>query len=124
MCSIDLEPCEVWNESIQRAKKEHTCACCGRIVKSGHRYAKVFMVFEGQATTERSCLPCWRAGGVFADAHDGMRCTPGSLEDMIVECIDEGDEGVGQWKRMLTRIRARYPKPAPPAHDGAKHGQK
>ena len=113
MCYIDLEPCEVWQTSLYRARKEHRCDTCSRIIRPGLRYMRVFAVFEGQASTDRSCLPCWRAGGIFADAHDGMRCTPSSLVDMIRECIDENDEGVGQWKRMLRRIQARTPAPVP-----------
>lgn len=109
MCYIDLEPCEVWQEAIQRAKKPHQCDTCGRPIPAGIRYAKVFMVFEGEPGTEKACLPCWRAGGVFAEAHEGMRCTPASLVDMLLSCIDENDEGVGQWKRMLNRIRKRTP---------------
>ena len=118
MCSIDLEPCTVWSETLQRAAREHRCGTCERTIPVGHRYARVFMVFEGEAGTERSCLPCWRDGGVFADAHEEMRCTPESLVDMIRECIDENDEGVAQWKRMLKRIERRMPKrpPAPPSN--------
>lgn len=114
MCYIDLDPCDVWRESIQKAAKVHVCDTCRRQIQSGRRYATVFMVFEGQASSEKSCLPCWRAGGAFADAHDGMRCTPGSLVDMLLECIDENDEGVGQWKRMLNRIRKRGEKAVTP----------
>lgn len=109
MCFIDLEPCEVWQEHIYRAAKAHMCGCCGRTIRPGLRYVQIFLVLEGEADTERSCLPCWRANGVFAHAHDGMRCTPSSFVDMLHGCIDENEEGVGQWKRMLRRIEARRP---------------
>lgn len=109
MCLIDLEPCEVWEERLYRARIPHACNCCRRAIRPGLRYMQVFMVFEGEANTERCCLPCWRANGIFADAHEGMRCTPSSFVDALRECIDENEPGVGQWKRMLRRIRARVP---------------
>ena len=122
MCYIDLEPCEVWQEHTYRARKAHTCGCCGRTIQPGLRYVHIFLVFEGDASFERSCLPCWHANGAFADAHDGMRCTPSSLVETIAACIDEGDEGAAQWKRMLRRIEARRPLTPPPAGDPGGQG--
>lgn len=109
MCYIDLDPCEVWVEQFYRAAKPHKCDTCGREIPKGRRYARIFMIFEGEPGTERACLPCFRAGGIFADAHDNMRPTPASLVEMLDQCIDENDEGVGQWKRMRARIRKRTP---------------
>ncbi len=52
MCSIDLDPCEVWREEERKARKEHRCACCNRVIKPGTKYLSHFSVFEGSPTTE------------------------------------------------------------------------
>lgn len=50
--------CEVWNESIRKARKEHRCIECGGTIQVGESYQYVFSVYEGNATTDHTCMKC------------------------------------------------------------------
>lgn len=107
MCEIDLDPCEVFTTKTVTAKKEHRCGCCERTIRAGEIYHRTFAIFEGDASTHKHCRDCERDMAAFAKAHDGARITPDGFEQLILECIDEGDDSVRRWKAMRERIRTR-----------------
>jgi len=115
MCSIDLEPCDLWVETERRARKPHRCSCCGGVIAAGARYTVHFSKFEGAMTSQKMCAPCREAREEFAEAHFGAGFAgdayipqPGYLPQALAECIADGDEeSERQWKPMLTAIRAR-----------------
>jgi hypothetical protein len=112
MCYIDLEPCTIWNETHHKARKEHTCSCCGRTIRVGECYMTHFSIFEGETTSEKCCNDCEEDRQVFADAHEGTLCSPGWLENLLRDCISDGDDDTDPWKLMLGRIKSRT-KPDP-----------
>jgi hypothetical protein len=108
VCSIDLEPCEVWNERERTARKVHRCGSCGGAIRKGARYLCTFYVFEGTARAEKSCATCARVADRFADEH-GTKPTPESLRPMLDECIANEDEPLRwlPWLRDLKRMDKR-----------------
>lgn len=106
MCFVDLDPCEVWRETERKARKPHRCSCCKAAINPGQLYLVHFNVFEGTVTNEKMCLPCRDDRKEFADGHGGTLCSPGSLVQMVGECIGEGDDD-DRWRNLLKRIKGR-----------------
>lgn len=59
MCMID-DCCraELWSESRAKARKEHRCGECGRTIKRGETYCKVFGVQDGDPFAGKWCAHC------------------------------------------------------------------
>ena len=96
--------------SKPKARKEHRCACCSATIRVGEQYVSLFTIFEGDAARERCCQACDAAIEEFAEAHEGTRSNPSYFQDMLRECMDEGDEeSETRWKPMLAAIQARRP---------------
>jgi hypothetical protein len=109
VCDISLEQCELWSETKRKARKEHQCSCCRRVIRPGEEYLVHFSVLQGDPNSAKCCAECVRDRLTFADAHGGTLCTPGYLPHMLRECISEEPETADQWGPMLERMRP--PKP-------------
>jgi hypothetical protein len=107
MCEIDLEPCDVFAETYHVARKIHRCSCCGGSIQPGARYLRTFGIFEGDMFVERGCLACGKEIARFSRAHEGIRFTPGTLDFVLEECIENEPESAKPWRAMQARIRAR-----------------
>jgi hypothetical protein len=123
MCQIDLEPCEVWQETHRRARKSHVCHCCGGSIDSGEVYIVHFSVSDGEVTTEKMCALCDLAAADFQQHHK-TRSNPSYMRELLEEClVDEvgyrsvyiDDEETRQlmsataakWKRYLDEMNER-----------------
>jgi hypothetical protein len=108
MCYIDLEPCDVWEEiRVNKARKEHRCSCCRRIIAVGESYLAHFSIFEHEACHEKLCADCEQDRKAFAEAHDAILCTPGYLPEMLESCIADEPESKEKWEPMLAAIMTR-----------------
>lgn len=121
MCEVSFdEHASVWKESTYTAKrKPRPCDCCGGTVAIGERYVKVFFIFDGEATSEYSCLPCIATRDLFKKHHEGHYTNPSGMPDMLVECVSEestydgdADEDVpneigAMWQRELDAMDER-----------------
>jgi len=108
MCYIDLEPCEVFNETVVKAaRKEHVCSCCGGRIKLGEGYVKHFSIFDDDVTKEKSCLGCVATATEFQKVH-GTRSNPSYMPDLLQQCIEnEEDEGnTAMVEKWTTEIKA------------------
>ena len=106
MCELDLEPCEVWNQTERTARKPHRCDCCRRPIGQGQRYVNTFWKFEGEVGTAKACADCQVDIKAFAAAHGGSQFMPDYFVDVLKECIWDGDpESESVWKPMLERVR-------------------
>lgn len=106
MCSIDLEPCSVWDESeVKSARKVHTCDCCGGRIEPGSSYLRHFSVFDGDVTTEKCCASCRAARDEFRD-HHGTVGTPGYTMQLLMECWS--GESRKYWTEQDRRWRSLY----------------
>lgn len=55
--SVD-ETYSVYDERFPRARKEHVCEACRETIPGGARYARVGIVFGGNAYAVKRCLRC------------------------------------------------------------------
>lgn len=55
--SLD-ETYDVWDRREVTARKPHSCCACGGEISVGHRYFRVFVVFDGDARTYKRCRRC------------------------------------------------------------------
>lgn len=101
MCGLDLEYCEVFDETKRKARKDHKCDCCGGSIVRGSTYLKHFSVFDGDITSEKICAACFEDREMFAKEHNHMKPTPGYTRELIREYLYER----GSFKRMLLWAR-------------------
>ena len=104
MCYVDLEPCELFEEKIVKAKKQHKCSCCFGKINVDENYLRHFSVFEGEKTFNKACMLCYNDRDKFAQEHDGMLCAPEWFENLLRDCIVEDTESEKVWKPILDRI--------------------
>ena len=58
-CGCDfVDGPDVFNEKIVKARKEHKCCECHRVILKGEEYGYVFGVWEGEARTYKTCEQC------------------------------------------------------------------
>ena len=60
MCMIDdvYGDCVVLHERHQVARKPHKCHECNRVINIGERYMVERTVYEGEASTHKTCYDC------------------------------------------------------------------
>lgn len=129
MCSIDLDTCDVFTDTPRKARKEHRCDCCRRIVLKGETYFKHFSLYEGHVTDEKCCKDCNDDRDEFAAAPGHMNCNPSSFMTVLHDCVVENsyldadyvpphgpmtkhEEQDWRWKDMLAKLEARNPRNA------------
>lgn len=63
MCRVDY--CDDYvtemSTSTPRARKEHVCTECRRVVQPGELYERIVMLFEGDMVTAKTCMECVEA---------------------------------------------------------------
>lgn len=107
MCEIDTgDYCEVWRQSLRRARKPRSCDCCGADIRPGSTYRYTFSVFDGNADTCFACLTCDKAMKKFGEAHK-MTPHPTAFVEYLQNCIDEKDPGYERWQRVLRSVLKR-----------------
>jgi hypothetical protein len=106
MCSIDLEPCSVWSDTVVVARKEHQCDCCDGTIRPGAEYTRHFSVFDGNPTSEKRCAPCTAMCERFRKAH-GQLTTPSGMAQLLWDCVGEGDDESKRWRLELLNMERR-----------------
>ena len=93
MCDLNLfdGAAEVWVEHrVKSARKPHVCDCCHGAINPGDGYKSIFMVHEGEASTEKECVLC----GVMMQLFKGMHrqwFSPSGMADLLRECMADGE---------------------------------
>ena len=110
MCSIDLEPCSLWDEREVRARKRHVCDCCHGLIEPGTIYVKHFSICDGDPTSEKCCAECKAARVEFADADGHMMATPSYSLEMLRECVAEAfrEDWTDEDKRWRVLLAGMY----------------
>jgi predicted RNA-binding Zn-ribbon protein involved in translation (DUF1610 family) len=86
--SVD-ETYTLYEERFPRARKPHTCMACGERIAGGQRYARVFVLFQGDAETVKRCLRCQQI-------HEHLReMSPG--DTWPAERLDCGEDYEDHW---------------------------
>lgn len=114
MCMIDYaeDRVTVLHERVYSARKEHKCDECGRGILPGERYTVERYVYDGGATTHKTCRHC-KVVRDWLNAECGGFLYTGVRED-IQEHADEGHYGFGvkllsigierRWRRRDGRL--------------------
>ena len=55
---MDAERPSVFSCDHPKARKEHKCCECGRIINTGEKYEKIKGIWDGKALRYKTCLPC------------------------------------------------------------------
>lgn len=111
-CYCDYEIPSVFSKTERSAKKEHKCDECGRRIRAGERYENVFGVWDGDASTFKTCPNCV-ALREFVVAHVPCCCWlyGNMLEDCVNTARDYAHEApglmFGVYRRMVAIQRAR-----------------
>lgn len=83
-CSCDdYDPADVCSVKDVRARKQHTCCECKRVIERGETYELVKGCWEGCWEVYKTCLGCQRIRQHFCS--DGWLF--GNLAEQIRECI-------------------------------------
>jgi len=50
--------CDVYENRVQTARKDHKCSACRETIRKGDKYNYHFQVFEREAATVKRCARC------------------------------------------------------------------
>lgn len=111
MCDIELEPCEIFQETQVKARKQHVCSCCGGLIKPGETYVKHFSLMDGDVTSEKSCAACVALAAEFKKVH-GTYSNPSFMPELLQDCIEseeyEGNTAmVEKWTKEIEAMDQR-----------------
>lgn len=86
-CFCDYDPATIYTATTPKARKEHRCDECGCKISIGQKYENVFGLWEGYASTFKTCegcydlrvwvtnnIPCfcWQHGNMLEDAQEAV----------------------------------------------------
>jgi hypothetical protein len=86
--SVD-DYCTVLSKITPKARKQHKCHECRRIINIGERYEKVTEVFEGEISTHKTCTSCLSIREVFFSDGYYFGQIIEAMEEHVFEC--DGD---------------------------------
>lgn len=109
MCHLNLEQAKVWREDKHKARRDHRCSCCYSVIPKGQSYLAHFSAIYDTTESSKLCADCERDRATFADAHEGMLCSPDFLFSLLLECVpDDPDYDDAQailWRFMIARMK-------------------
>lgn len=83
MCNIDYDNPSFYYQKDRKARKEHICCECNRIIKKKEKYRYVFGVWEGRSSVFKTCSNCLKPQEWLNQECGGF--LHASLEDEIFE---------------------------------------
>jgi hypothetical protein len=95
--SVD-ETYDLYSEKFPRARKEHTCGACAETIMGGQRYARVFILHDGNASEVVRCLRCQKLHEHLRDLGDG--------DTWPAERLDCGETYQQHWGELPEDIAA------------------
>ena len=57
-CGDNFEPCEVGTHKKVKARKEHKCSECNRIIRPGEHYQYITGLMDGRWSSMKRCIQC------------------------------------------------------------------
>jgi len=126
----DYDGPEFYSETMRKARKEHRCTECRRIIEHGEHYEYVTGKWDGEFSEHKTCPDClsirkaffckgWGHGAIYEDLWDHIYYMDGSVSsDCIVpltatarECvcamIEEAWTRLDEREAQLEKMRAR-----------------
>lgn len=88
MCGCDGDGyAEVFQERYRTARKPHVCSECEKKIKPGEEYHYLFTVFEGLASSKKTCMAC---DGIIESLGDlGLCFEEGELRQAYLQYLRE-----------------------------------
>ena len=74
------EYASVWVVTWHTARKSHKCCECLEEIKPGHKYEKIFVVFDGAVTTHKTCEFCAKEYEAFRERHPDITWMKGEQD--------------------------------------------
>lgn len=107
MCSIDFDELPTVHSTTERkARKPHKCSECCRVIAIGERYRNFFCVFEGRASTSKTCEHCCVGQDWLIENCDGYLVE--GLMDEVQEHADEYPDIRFGMLRLRVGIRRKW----------------
>lgn len=108
MCSGDDNPPRVMSESRPRARKEHRCCECGRLIPPGTRYVRTWGIWDDPDEFKQH-IECRELLEYISDTYcGGESWSFGTLRQEVREYTDTEYFG-GALACRMAAIEARYP---------------
>lgn len=97
-CYCDFDPAELYNVTTRKARKQHRCEECRRVIEPGESYENVMGKWDGDINYFKTCshcldvrkfvqnsVPCfcWSHGNMLQDACDTIHEAYGRARDEI-----------------------------------------
>lgn len=108
MIGYDGEYPNAWRSIWRTARKQHTCCACREVIDAGHRYRYSSGIWDGEPSSFKHCVRCWRLFEALCDRADepvdiGLSCghtweeifasaPPEDIVELAFLTPDEGQE--------------------------------
>ncbi len=104
MCSFDYDAPKVYYETNRKAKKEHSCSECYRVISKGETYKYAFGVWDIKPSIFKTCSNCLvPQNWLMQECHGFLH---GALEEEIEEhALEYGKMFLYRW---LIGIRRKW----------------
>lgn len=99
MCMIDdCDRANVYVARTFRARKQHRCQECWRLIEPGENYERVFMAYDGTAYTSKTCQHCVGARKLLIKHCDGF------LHESVLEDLQNHISEALPWSMQAARF--------------------
>lgn len=113
MCECDYDLPEVFEQSKVTSRKFHRCSECRGWIAPGETYQKTFGIWDGTASSYKTCSDCIALAAWAEDTNGDDICYSfGNMAHDIGDCLDEmGDRTVCEefsmrWGEVRRKRRA------------------
>lgn len=110
-------------QKIRKARKDHNCIECGKIIKSGQKYEHISGLWDGRPDSFSTCLPCVILKQAHIKAEEAVQtaeweangkrgwvepCNPiiGDIRNAIGECARYEPAYVAEFRRARRELFA------------------
>jgi len=108
MCMIeDCEPCELWDTVERKARKDHCCHECYRVIKKSENYIYNSFLSGGKFRNHKMCSHCSIAAKWLEKHCNGWPI--GSISQDLIEHFGNGykEDGIA---RLIVGMRRKWNK--------------
>ena len=99
----DCETSRILRIDIPKARKEHHCQECGRVIPKGEEYIVEAMVHEGIFSQHKTCEDCYAVRQVFFSSGWWYGGLWDDMREFIIDC--DGDLSVSCIRQLTPRAR-------------------
>ena len=104
MCDCDGNHCITYGEAIRKARKDHKCCECYRVIKAGERYQYVSGIWSDTGFDDfKTCAHCHAMRAYFDDLAPKDECglCLSSMQEEVLERLRYEMESMGSYPARL-----------------------